>query len=110
MRKIKAEFDETYGPSWHVFVGKHFGSKVTHDSKAFAFFYLEASMDPDGGRIGGCLSAREPITKNARIRAGQGSVDIQVWLDMRLGQRTFVEKLGACIRLRPPIQREMLLR
>lgn len=41
MRKIKAEFDEAYGPSWHVFVGKHFGSKVTHDSKAFAFFYLE---------------------------------------------------------------------
>ena len=43
VRKIKAEFDDAYGPSWHVFVGKHFGSKVTHDSKMFTFFYLEAS-------------------------------------------------------------------
>ena len=55
VRKIKAEFDDAYGPSWHVFVGKHFGSKVTHDSKMFTFFYLEASAVV-------CLLARENPT------------------------------------------------
>ena len=44
VRKIKAEFDEAYGTSWHVFIGKHFGSKVTHDSKMFTFFYIEVSF------------------------------------------------------------------
>lgn len=41
--KIKEEFDAKYGPSWHVVIGRHFGSKVTHDAKQFAFFYIEAS-------------------------------------------------------------------
>lgn len=41
VQKIKDVFDSTYGPSWHVVVGKHFGSRVTHDSKNFVFFYLE---------------------------------------------------------------------
>lgn len=41
--KLKAEFDTAYGPNWHVIIGKHFGSRVTHDSKCFAFFYLDVS-------------------------------------------------------------------
>lgn len=41
--KIKEEFDSTYGPYWHVIIGKHFGSKVAHDAKMFAFFYVEVS-------------------------------------------------------------------
>jgi hypothetical protein len=45
VRKIKAEFDDTYGQSWHVIVGKHFGSKVTHDSKMFVFFYIEVCRE-----------------------------------------------------------------
>jgi dynein light chain LC8-type len=39
--KIKEEFDAEYGPHWHVIIGKHFGSKVTHDARMFAFFYIE---------------------------------------------------------------------
>jgi len=39
--RIKEEFDASYGPFWHVIIGKHFGSKVTHDAKQFCFFYLE---------------------------------------------------------------------
>ncbi|KAF8328445.1 dynein light chain type 1-domain-containing protein, partial [Cantharellus anzutake] len=27
---IKREFDTKYGPTWHVVVGKNFGSYVTH--------------------------------------------------------------------------------
>lgn len=27
---IKKEFDKKYGPTWHVVVGKNFGSYVTH--------------------------------------------------------------------------------
>lgn len=28
--QIKKEFDRRYGPTWHVVVGKNFGSYVTH--------------------------------------------------------------------------------
>jgi dynein light chain LC8-type len=28
--QIKKEFDRKYGPTWHVVVGKNFGSYVTH--------------------------------------------------------------------------------
>jgi hypothetical protein len=49
VQAIKDEFDATYGASWHVVVGKHFGSKVTHDAKHFAFFYLDVSAVGGGG-------------------------------------------------------------
>jgi len=52
---IKEEFDATYGPSWHVIIGKHFGSKVTHDSRHFAFFYIDvrcgAARDESGPQL-----------------------------------------------------------
>ncbi|KAH0571302.1 Dynein light chain [Spironucleus salmonicida] len=32
---IKTYLDNTYYPSWHVIVGKSFGSTVTHEAKAF---------------------------------------------------------------------------
>ena len=28
--QIKKDFDKRYGPTWHVVVGKNFGSYVTH--------------------------------------------------------------------------------
>lgn len=37
---MKQELDSAYGAQFHVIVGKHFGSKVTHDAKHFTFFYL----------------------------------------------------------------------
>lgn len=40
VQTMKAELDSAYGPQFHVVVGKHFGSRVTHDSKHFCFFYL----------------------------------------------------------------------
>ena len=30
--QIKRDFDRRYGPTWHVVVGKNFGSYVTHGS------------------------------------------------------------------------------
>jgi dynein light chain LC8-type len=36
--QIKKEFDRRYGPTWHVVVGKNFGSYVTHGS------YLTSSL------------------------------------------------------------------
>ena len=39
--KIKYEFDERWGPHWHVVVGRSFGSFITHETKKFLFFYLE---------------------------------------------------------------------
>lgn len=35
---IKADLDKNFGEHWHVVMGKHFGSKVTHQAKMFAFF------------------------------------------------------------------------
>ncbi|KAF7309748.1 Scavenger mRNA decapping enzyme [Mycena indigotica] len=37
--QIKKEFDRRHGPTWHVVVGKNFGSYVTHETKHFIYFY-----------------------------------------------------------------------
>eukprot|EP01083_Nonionella_stella_P038691 105185_1 len=37
--EIKKQFDKLYEPTWHVIVGRSFGSYVTHESGAFAYFY-----------------------------------------------------------------------
>ncbi len=39
---IKKEFDRLYGPSpnWHCFVGRNFGSYVTHEANNYTYFYL----------------------------------------------------------------------
>mmetsp|Transcript_6440 Transcript_6440/g.13152 ORF Transcript_6440/g.13152 Transcript_6440/m.13152 type:complete len:91 (+) Transcript_6440:68-340(+) len=37
---IKKEFDRKYTPTWHVIVGRNFGSYVTHETKHFIYFYL----------------------------------------------------------------------
>lgn len=37
---IKIEFDKKYEPTWHVVVGKNYGSYVTHQANNFVFFYL----------------------------------------------------------------------
>ncbi|KAF5383573.1 hypothetical protein D9615_003517 [Tricholomella constricta] len=38
--QIKKEFDRRHGPTWHVVVGKNFGSYVTHETKNFIYFYV----------------------------------------------------------------------
>ncbi|KAI0298796.1 dynein light chain type 1-domain-containing protein [Multifurca ochricompacta] len=38
--QIKKEFDRRHGPTWHVVVGKNFGSYVTHETKHFIYFYI----------------------------------------------------------------------
>lgn len=57
--QIKKEFDKRHGPTWHVVVGKNFGSYVTHgkhfvfrsnpssetlvpETKHFIYFYIGA--------------------------------------------------------------------
>lgn len=37
---IKKEFDKKYNPTWHVIVGRNFGSYVTHETKHFIYFYM----------------------------------------------------------------------
>ncbi|PVF95473.1 hypothetical protein CPB86DRAFT_711178 [Serendipita vermifera] len=38
--EVKKEFDKKFGPTWHVVVGKNFGSYVTHETKHFIYFYI----------------------------------------------------------------------
>ncbi|ONH69833.1 Dynein light chain 1, cytoplasmic [Cyberlindnera fabianii] len=38
--QIKKEMDSTYGHTWHVIVGKNFGSYVTHELGYFIYFYI----------------------------------------------------------------------
>jgi len=38
---IKREFDKKHNPLWHVIVGKHFGSFVSHDVKDHVYFFIE---------------------------------------------------------------------
>ena len=37
--KVKNYFDKRWGPSWHVVIGKNFGSHCTHETKRFIYFY-----------------------------------------------------------------------
>lgn len=37
---LKKELDQVYGPTWHVIVGKSFGSYVTHEQGYFIYFYI----------------------------------------------------------------------
>ncbi|QBM87878.1 dynein light chain LC8-type [Metschnikowia aff. pulcherrima] len=37
---LKKELDLLYGASWHVVVGKSFGSHVTHEQGYFAYFFI----------------------------------------------------------------------
>lgn len=39
--QIKKELDITYGTTWHVIVGKNFGSYVTHEKGHFIYFYID---------------------------------------------------------------------
>eukprot|EP00921_Rhytidocystis_pertsovi_P005229 GHVQ01009053.1.p2 GENE.GHVQ01009053.1~~GHVQ01009053.1.p2 ORF type:complete len:107 (+),score=10.45 GHVQ01009053.1:287-607(+) len=39
-QKIKKEFDERWGPYWHVTVGKNFGSYAVHEKQRFLYFYI----------------------------------------------------------------------
>lgn len=37
---MKQEFDKRFGTTWHVIVGRNFGSYVTHETRHFIYFYL----------------------------------------------------------------------
>lgn len=37
---LKKELDQQYGATWHVIVGKSFGSYVTHEQGFFIYFYI----------------------------------------------------------------------
>lgn len=37
---VKQEFDRRFGTTWHVIVGRNFGSYVTHETRHFIYFYL----------------------------------------------------------------------
>ncbi|KAJ2373060.1 Dynein light chain 1, cytoplasmic [Coemansia sp. RSA 2607] len=37
---IKRECDKKFGPTWHVVVGRNFGSYVTHETGHFIYFYI----------------------------------------------------------------------
>ncbi|CCC70595.1 hypothetical protein NCAS_0F01110 [Naumovozyma castellii] len=37
---IKKQLDTQFGPTWHVIVGKNFGSYVTHEKGYFLYFYI----------------------------------------------------------------------
>lgn len=37
---IQNEFNTEYGQSWHIFVGRRFGSYVTHETKKYIFMAI----------------------------------------------------------------------
>lgn len=38
--QVKRECDQKLGPTWHVVVGRNFGSYVTHEVGHFIYFYV----------------------------------------------------------------------
>merc|ERR1711957_251637 len=55
---IKKEFDKKHNPTWHVIVGRNFGSYVTHETKHFIYFYL--------GQVAILFSSRAERAKSNR--------------------------------------------
>ena len=49
--QIKKEFDKRHGPTWHVVVGKNFGSYVTHGASLFVLG-MGGVAARDGERVG----------------------------------------------------------
>lgn len=43
--QIKKEFDKRHGPTWHVVVGKNFGSYVTHGTFPPSFFLSRPGLE-----------------------------------------------------------------
>ncbi|CCF58480.1 hypothetical protein KAFR_0E03280 [Kazachstania africana CBS 2517] len=39
---IKKQLDSKMGTTWHVIVGKNFGSYVTHEKGHFVYFYIDS--------------------------------------------------------------------
>ena len=37
---VKKEMDKKFPGTWHVIVGRNFGSYVTHETKHFIYFYF----------------------------------------------------------------------
>lgn len=37
---IRKEFETRYGPTWNCFVGRNFGSYVTHEENQYIYFYV----------------------------------------------------------------------
>ncbi|RYG47457.1 hypothetical protein EON67_08555, partial [archaeon] len=88
---IRAKLEEAYGPHWHVVVGKHFGSKVTHHARHFAFFYIKVWLHARAGhcydcgktRRGGSATSLNRVVLRVCVRlvcAGQGRAYFQVWV------------------------------
>ncbi|GMH47532.1 hypothetical protein TrRE_jg6419, partial [Triparma retinervis] len=46
---IRKSFEQMYPSVWHCFVGRNFGTYVTHESSKFIYFYV--------GQVGVCLFA-----------------------------------------------------
>uniref|UniRef100_A0A7S2SC93 Dynein light chain n=1 Tax=Rhizochromulina marina TaxID=1034831 RepID=A0A7S2SC93_9STRA len=38
--EVKKEFDAKYGGTWHVIVGKSFGSFVSHEVQCITYFFI----------------------------------------------------------------------
>ena len=38
--QLKEHFDRKFSPTWHCFVGRNFGSFVTHQTGHYIYFYI----------------------------------------------------------------------
>ena len=52
--QIKKEFDKRHGPTWHVVVGKNFGSYVTHGASLLPVHVLERAIAVYARRVAPC--------------------------------------------------------
>ena len=52
--QIKKEFDKRHGPTWHVVVGKNFGSYVTHGASLLPVHVPERAIAAYARRVPPC--------------------------------------------------------
>ncbi|THH03345.1 hypothetical protein EW145_g6332 [Phellinidium pouzarii] len=85
--QIKKEFDRRYGPTWHVVVGKNFGSYVTHGESALRHSSLRLR------RLWGAGESVEilPIRLSRSAPLPRGSAAIYTDASLVLWQSTCLE-------------------
>ena len=64
-QNVKSEFDKKWTASWHVIIGRNFGSFVTHETRMFIYFYYGSTVRPlAGGFVGSSLKPTRPSKRN----------------------------------------------
>ena len=77
-QNVKSEFDKKWTASWHVIIGRNFGSFVTHETRMFIYFYYGSTVrarSPGGVFVGSSLVCASTGTNCAHLCLKQRALE-----------------------------------